>query len=114
MSEQQVVSTENQEQGLIATVHCQEMDFEASEALKAAVDRAVAAHPCERCVIDMSAVTFLPSVGIGALLHVLNSLKADNRKLALVGVDPKIRTMLRGCALDKLFAFHDDVGTALN
>ena len=114
MSEQQVVSTENQKQGLIATVHCQKMDFEASEALQAAVDRAIAAQPCERCVIDMSAVTFLPSVGIGALLHVLNSLKADNRKLALVGVDPKIRKMLKGCALDKLFAFHDDVGTALN
>ncbi len=110
----QVVSTENHENGLIAIVHCKEMDFAAGEALKEAIDRAVAAQPCQRCVIDLSAVNFLPSVGIGALLQVLNSSKAENRELILVGVDPKIREVLRLSAIEKLFVFHDDPGAALS
>ena len=114
MSNPQVVSTENHENGLIAIVHCKEMDFAASEALVQAVDGAVASHPCERCVIDLSAVTFLPSVGIGALLQVLNSSKAENRELVLVGVDSNIRKVLRSTAIEKLFVFHDDVAAALS
>ncbi len=114
MSDHQVVSTENHENGLIVIVHCKEMDFAASEALKEAVDRAVAAQPCQRCVIDLSAVTFLPSVGIGALLRVLNSSKTEKRELVLVGVDSKIRKMMRTCAIEKLFIFHDDVAAALS
>ncbi len=113
MSEHQVVSTENHENGLIAIVHCKEMDFAAGEALKKAVGRAVAAQPCPRCVIDLSAVTFLPSVGIGTLLHVLNSSKAENRELVLVGVNSKIREVLRYSAVEKLFVYHDDVAAAL-
>ncbi len=114
MSDDQVVSTENHDNALVAIVHCKEMDFAASEALKEAVDRAVAAQPCQRCVIDLSAVNFLPSVGIGALLQVLNSSKAENRKLVLVGVDIKIREVLRCTAIEKLFVFHDDVAAALS
>ncbi len=114
MSDHQVVSTENHENGLVAIVHCKEMDFAASEALTEAVDRAVAAQPCQRCVIDLSAVNFLPSVGIGSLLQVLNSSKAENRELVLVGVDIKIREVLRCTAIEKLFVFHDDVAAALS
>ncbi len=114
MSDDQVVSTENHSNGLIAIVHCKEMDFAASEALKEAVDRAVAAQPCQRCVIDLSAVDFLPSVGIGALLQVLNSSKAENRQLVLVGVDSKIREVLRCTAVEQLFVYHDDVAAALS
>ena len=113
MSDHQVVSTENHENGLLAIIHCKEMDFAASEALKEAVDRAAAAQPCQRCVIDLSAVNFLPSVGIGALLHVLNSSKTENRELVLVGVGAKIREVLRLSAIEKLFAYHDDVAAAL-
>ena len=114
MSDHQVVSTENHENGLIAIVHGKEMDFAVGEALKEAIDQAVAAEPCQRCVIDLSAVTFLPSVGIGALLQVLNSSKAENRELVLVGVESKIREMLRTIAIEKLFVFHDDVAAALS
>ncbi len=114
MSDHEVVSTENHENGLIAIVHCKQMDFAASEALVEAIDRAVAAQPCQRCVIDLSAVNFLPSVGIGALLKVLNSSKAENRELVLVGVDLKIREVLRCTAVEKLFVYHDDVAAALS
>ena len=114
MSDLQIVSTENHENGLIAIVHCKEMDFEAGEALKEAIDRAVDAQPCQRCVIDLSAVKFLPSVAIGALVQVLNSAKSENRDLVLVGVDSKIRKMLRTSAIEKLFVFHDDVAAALS
>ena len=69
MSDRQVITTENHENGLIATVRCKEMDFAACEALKEAVARAVAARPCPRCVIHMSVVEFLPSVGIGEQRH---------------------------------------------
>ncbi len=114
MSDHQVVSTENHENGLIAIVHCKEMDFATSKALTEAVDRAVAAQPCRRCVIDLSAVNFLPSVGIGALLKVRNSSRAENREVVLVGVDIKIREVLRCTAIEKLFVFHDDVAAAFS
>ena len=114
MSDHQVVSTENHENGLIVIVHCKEMDFAASKALTEAVDRAVAAQPCPRCVIDLSAVNFLPSVGIGALLQLLNSSKAENRELVLVGVGLQLREVLRCTAIEKLFVFHDDVAAALS
>ncbi len=114
MSDDRVVSIEKRENGLIATMQCKEMDFGASEALKEAVAKAIAEGPGKRCVIDMSAVVFLPSVGIGILLQLLNESKARGGEFVLVGVNSEIREVLRITAVEKLFDFRDDLAVAFD
>ncbi len=55
MSDHQVVSTENHENGLIAIVHCKQMDFAASEALIEAVELAGAVKKMASIVFDKDA-----------------------------------------------------------
>ena len=114
MSDEPVVSIEKREDGLIASMRCKEMDFGASEALKAAVEKAVAEGPGKRCVIDMTAVVFLPSVGIGMLVQLLNASKTRGGAFVLVGVNSRIRELLRISAIERLFDFRDDLASAFD
>lgn len=114
MSGDQVVSIEKRENALIASILCKDVDFGVSEALKKAVEKAEAEGTCKRCVIDMSEVEFLPSVGIGTLVHLLNASKSRGGELVLVGVNSKIREMLRISAIEQLFDFRDDIAAAID
>ena len=114
MSEQPIVSIEKRESGRVATLRCRGMDFEASQALKNAVDRSEAEAPCKRWVIDMSTVEFVPSVGIGMLVKLLNASKAQSGEFVLVGVNSKIREHFRISAIEQLFDFRDDMTRAFD
>ena len=114
MSGDEAVSIEKRENALIAAMQCKEMDFGASEALKEAVEQAVVEGPGKRCVIDMTAVVFLPSVGIGMLVQLLNASKARSGEFVLVGVNSRIRDLLRISAIEQLFDFRDDLAAAFD
>lgn len=114
MSDEPMVSIEKRENALIAAMQCKEMDFGVSEALKEAVLKADAKEPSKRWVVDLTTVVFLPSVGIGMLIQLLNASKAKGGEFVLVGVNPKIRELLRISAIEQLFDFHDDLEAAFD
>jgi anti-anti-sigma factor len=64
-------------------------------------------------VLDFSAVTFLNSSNLGALLRLRKRMMDLQRRLLLCGVGSKVWGSLIVTGLDKIFHFTDDVSTAL-
>lgn len=64
-------------------------------------------------VIELSEVTYLSSLGMGALLRFQNDVKESGGTLRLAGVTEMVATLLRRCRLDHAFAIYPDVASAL-
>jgi anti-sigma B factor antagonist len=61
-----------------------------------------------RILVDLTAVTFIDSSGLSALVAGLKSLKLNGGRLALVGLQPQARTIFSITQADTLFAIFDD------
>ena len=55
-------------------------------------------------ILDLSQVPFIDSAGIGALVGVHVSRKKEGRRLALVGVNDRVREALRTTNVEQFFA----------
>lgn len=55
-------------------------------------------------ILDLSQVPFIDSAGIGALVGVHVSRKKEGRRLALVGVNQRVREALRTTNVEQFFA----------
>lgn len=53
--------------------------------------------------VDCTAVDFMDSSGVGALLHVNNSLPEERRPVVLLGVSPEIAALLELLRVNHLF-----------
>jgi anti-anti-sigma factor len=58
---------------------------------------------CKKIIIDMNAIELMDSHGIGALIHVWQTLKARNCNIILYTAHPQIRDLLKHTRLDKAF-----------
>jgi anti-sigma B factor antagonist len=61
-------------------------------------------HGIRRVVVDLSAVTFLDSTALGALLGGMRRLRARGGDLAVVNLNPSISQLLRVTGLDQILA----------
>ena len=77
------------------------------EALRAAADEAA-----PRVVVDMTAVQFLDSSGLGALVAAMK-LIGPWRSLELAGLSASVDRVFRLTRMDRVFALHPDLGAAL-
>jgi len=60
-------------------------------------------------VLDFTAVPYIDSAGIGALVGAYVNRQKDGRQLTLVGVVPRVRTALQVTKVDHFFRFADAV-----
>lgn len=65
-------------------------------------------------VLDMSRVKFAPSVALGALVRLARSFEFDGRRLALIGVDRRVRDAMRITRLDQVLEIHSDLDAFLH
>jgi anti-sigma B factor antagonist len=63
-------------------------------------------------VLDFSAVPLMDSAGIGALVGAYVTRQKDGRRLALVGVNQRIRQALEVTRVDSFFHFYDTIPEA--
>lgn len=77
------------------------------------LDRLLESRPETRWVIDFRAVAFLVTPVIGTLIRVNNALTRKGGRLALCGLSPNIRQVLRLVRLDETVAFAGTVEDAL-
>jgi anti-sigma B factor antagonist len=77
-----------------------------------AFEDAVRADNTHSLIIDLSAVPFVDSAGIGALVAAYVSSQNRQRNLALVGVNERVRNSLRVAWVEQLFRFFDSVSAA--
>ncbi len=63
-------------------------------------------------VLDFSAVPYIDSAGIGALVGAYVHRQKDGRRLLLVGVAPRVRTALKVTKVEHFFEFYDSLPAA--
>lgn len=63
-------------------------------------------------VIDLSAVTFIDSSGLGAIVGALRRIRSHDGDLVLVCPSPELRRAFELCDLDRVFEIHADIEAA--
>ena len=109
MSEQQVMSITQCDDLVVAVVQQAEMDEEATGKMQAEVLAGTEQAGGLPVALDLSNVSFFPSLSLGAIVTMLSTLKARGQRLILVGLQPPVRESLALTRLDKLFEIRDDV-----
>ncbi len=64
-------------------------------------------------VLDLTAVDFMDSAGVGVVVGGLRRLRAHGGDLVLVCPEPRIRQVFESCDLDRVFDLHPDVEVAV-
>lgn len=68
----------------------------------------------KKLVVDLSDVHWVGSVGIGAIIGGLTTVRHSGGDLRLVGINTKIKNLLTITKLDSLFRVFDDVDQAVH
>ncbi|MGR6921481.1 STAS domain-containing protein [[Actinomadura] parvosata] len=89
-----------------------EMDLDNVSQVRECLNEA-AATPEPRLVVDLSALTFIDTTGLGVLVRVLASLRDRNGTMALVAPDGQVLRRLRRTNLAPLFPIYDTLSQAL-
>lgn len=87
-----------------------EVDLSWSAELRSAVLAAL--RDCNHLLVDLSAVTYIDSSGIAALVEGLQTAKAQNKSFGLVRVSAPARAVLELARLDQVFVLHDSLESA--
>jgi anti-sigma B factor antagonist len=99
--------------GEVVVVHVAgEVDVDGAACLRHALASAVGSG-FVNLVVDLRAVTFIDSTGLGVLVNALRSARRLRGRLEIVVRDPRLVRLLRISSLDQLFVVHDDLTTAL-
>lgn len=64
-------------------------------------------------VLDLTAVDFLDSAGLGVVVGGLRRLRAHDGDLVVVCPESRIRQVFESCDLDRVFDLHPDVEAAV-
>ena len=95
---------------LVVRVNDTRIDAAVAIAFKEAMRQATAAGD-PVVVLDLSAVTFLDSSGLGAVVSVMKHLGAG-RRLELAGLTPAVEKVFRLTRMDSVFTIHAQVPDA--
>ncbi len=85
-----------------------EVDLQNSDALRQAGETALSEPRCRTLQVDLSAVTFLDSSGVGALVGLRNAALNKGGSLVLVSPQPPVRRVLELTTMDKVFDIHEE------
>ena len=64
-------------------------------------------------VLDLTAVDFIDSTGLGVVVGSLRRLRAHDAELSVVCPEQRIRRVFEMCDLDRVFALHATVADAV-
>ena len=67
----------------------------------------------DRIVVDLDAVDFLDSTGLGVLVGALKRVRSSGGDLQLICSQPRIRKVFEVTGLTKVFIIHDNLDEAL-
>jgi len=97
--------------GVVLTV-LGDLDMAGAPALRQAVVAEVTGGT-RLLVLDLTAVDFLDSAGLGAVVGGLRRLRAHDGDLMVVCPEPRIRRVFESCDLDRVFVLYPDVGSVI-
>jgi anti-sigma B factor antagonist len=90
-----------------------ELDLEGAPDLRLALIEAIDENPGRRVVVDLEAVDFLDSAGLGVLVGGLKRARSNDGDLALVATGRSVLKVLELTGLTRVFAIHASRAAAL-
>ena len=109
-----VAAVETRDGVLIVRPHAKELEDDELKALGELIDKSAGpGSNVSVVVLDMSQLQYLPSVGLGLVVRILNRCKGRQQKLKLAGVQPPVRQVFSITQLDRLFEFVPTVEAGL-
>jgi anti-sigma B factor antagonist len=69
--------------------------------------------PGGRLVLDLGTVQTIDSAGVGALVAVLKAVRRTGGRMVLIGLHPRVLSVLKTIRLTTVFEIHSDEATAL-
>ena len=76
------------------------------------LQEAIQAAPVHALILDLTDVPYMDSSAVGVLVQAYVSCRKAQRKLALVGVSPRVRNVLHLASVDILFTMYDTMPEA--
>lgn len=95
----------------IVKVSSPTLDINQAAAFKSEIRPIVEAH--RRLIIDMSAVSFLDSSGLGALLSALRAVKDREGEMRIFGLTRQVNTLIHLVRMHRVFAIFTNQDDAL-
>jgi anti-sigma B factor antagonist len=89
-----------------------EIDLATAPAMRGALVEAVESR--RHLIVDLSAVTFLDSTGLGVLLGMQKRIGATHKSMSLVGPNGMVAKVLRITRVDDAIPVHPNLDTALS
>jgi len=113
MSEKPVVEVLPHD-GVLLMVVCQRtLDEPSAHKLLDEVISESIQRPRVPIVLDISKVKFAPSVALGCLVQLNRDFKVDHRRMALIGVDPRLMGTIQVTRLDAILEIHGTLEQAV-
>jgi anti-sigma B factor antagonist len=113
MPESPIITVEELPEALIVHVVADNLDEDQLRQMQSAVRAAVSANPGRPCILDLTRVSFLPSMSLASLIRLHSELKGRGQRLLLAGLQPQVRDVFVVTRLDRLFELHDDLAEAM-
>jgi anti-sigma B factor antagonist len=89
-----------------------EIDMVTAPTLREALVQAVESR--RHLVVDLSAVSFLDSTGLGVLIHAQKRIAATHKSMSLAGPTGMVAKVLRITRVDEAIPVHPSLDTALS
>ena len=109
MSDEAVIEIQPHEQVLLIVVQRRNLDEQSTRELVDGVLTAAGRIPSLPIVLDFSKVRFAPSVALGALVRLSSSFKLDRRRIAMIGINQRLRETIRVTRLHTVLEIHDSL-----
>lgn len=104
--------TEAEENGIVDLHLKGEIDLHASPDLRERLTE-IATRKTDILLINFSEVAYIDSSGLATLVEYIRNAKPHNGKLALYGLQPKVKMVFELVRLNELFAIQPDKSAAL-
>ncbi|MBK8270014.1 MAG: anti-sigma factor antagonist [Planctomycetes bacterium] len=114
MSEAAVTQVMPHDQVLLIAVTRRTLDDVSTAELVESVSTLAAEKHMVPIVLDISRVKFAPSVALGSLVHLSKSFRMVGRRVAIIGVDPRVRGAIQVTQLNKVLEIHETVAQVLS
>ncbi len=102
------------EQGcLVLDVLLKDLDSTVNESVKNQIFAIIDSQTAPKVLLNLTRVNFMDSSAIGSLVSVRNSIVARKGAIALYGLHPHVRKIIRVVTLDTIFDIYEDEASGL-
>lgn len=97
--------------GLMVTIDSENLDAGNSKDFKEMIQPSLAGHSL--VVLDLSALKFVDSSGLGALLSCLRTMNNKDSQLKLIGLSKPVRALFELVRMHRIFSIYNSLDEAL-